>query len=64
MTVVQKEFVWNYLIVHVMACEVEEVIGIVDYFSNDMLEIVCFDTKDLQIQWFDWLKFIWFESYI
>ena len=46
----QKEFVLNYLMVHVMSCEVEEMIGLIDYFSNDMLEIICCDANDLKIQ--------------
>lgn len=50
MSTSQKEFVINYLMVHVMACEVEEMIGLIDYFSSDMLEIVCCDISDLTIQ--------------
>ncbi len=49
MSVTQKEFVSSYLIVHIMACEVEEMIGLIDYFSNDMLEIVCCDVNNLKI---------------
>lgn len=50
MSTSQKEFVINYLMVHVMACEVEEMVGLIDYFSSDMLEIVCCDISDLTIQ--------------
>lgn len=49
MSMPQKEFVLSYLLVHVMACEVEEMIGFIDYFSNDMLEIVCCDVGELRI---------------
>jgi hypothetical protein len=50
MSIGQKEFILNYLIVHIMACEVEETIGLIDYFSNDMLGIICCDIGDLKIQ--------------
>jgi hypothetical protein len=33
-----------------MHCEIEEVIGLTDYFSNEMLEIICLEPKELNIK--------------
>ena len=37
----QKCFIKNYLLVHVLEEETEGVVGLVDYFSDSMLGLVC-----------------------
>lgn len=50
MNTAQRLFLKNYIYVHIMHCEMEEIIGMIDYFSNQMLEIICVEQQDLKLK--------------
>ena len=49
LTVRQRTFIKHYLLVHVLEGEMESAVGIVDYFSSSMLDLVCRPTEDFAI---------------
>ena len=51
---------------HFMASEVDSIIGVIDYFSNDMLEIICSDVVDLKINrgWMVGCSLVNFEKHV
>ena len=46
----QRRLVKRYLLVHMLEGELEETVGLVDYFSDAMLGLVCSHPKDYAIE--------------
>ena len=46
----QKNLIKNYMIVHVFEAEVDSLVGIVDYFSDSMLGLVCASPSDFTVE--------------